>query len=84
MSVLKAIVVPFCCLWLIACGNKGDLFLVPDEITEEQLESVDEALEALEALEQSGGDLPSDTPETDVRDDEKPGNKRKSSESPDS
>ena len=41
-------------LLLASCGNKGELFLVPTEITEEQLESIDEAIEAIdqEAIDQ--------------------------------
>ena len=41
-------------LLLASCGNKGELFLVPTEITDEQLESIDEAIEAIdqEAIDQ--------------------------------
>ena len=41
-------------LLLASCGNKGDLFLVPTEITDEQLESIDEAIESIdqEAIDQ--------------------------------
>ena len=41
-------------LLLASCGNKGELFLGPTEITEEQLESIDEAIEAIdqEAIDQ--------------------------------
>ena len=35
-------------LLLASCGNKGDLFLVPTEITDEQLESIDEAIESID------------------------------------
>ena len=41
-------------LLLASCGNKGDLFLVPTEITDEQLESIGEAIESIdqEAIDQ--------------------------------
>ena len=35
-------------LLLASCGNKGDLFVVPTEITDEQLESIDEAIESID------------------------------------
>jgi predicted small lipoprotein YifL len=33
-------------LLVSACGNKGDLFLVPDEITQQDLLRLEQALEA--------------------------------------
>lgn len=33
---------------LTSCGNKGDLFLLPTDVTEEQLESIDEAIDAID------------------------------------
>lgn len=80
MPTLKAIIVLICCLLPIACGNKGDLFLVPDQATTEQLETVDDALEALE----QSGELPSDTPDAVEKDDDKPGKARRNPATPDS
>lgn len=37
-------------LLLSACGNKGELFLVPDEITQQDLLRLEQALEAETAL----------------------------------
>lgn len=37
-------------LLLSACGNKGELFLVPDEITQKDLLRLEQALEAETAL----------------------------------
>jgi hypothetical protein len=62
----------------IACGNKGDLFLVPDQITEDQLETVDDVLEALE----QSGKLPPDNPGAVEKDDDKPGKERRNPDTP--
>ena len=52
-------------LLLASCGNKGELFLVPTEITDEQLESFDEAIEAIdqEAIDQEVVDQEDDLSE---------------------
>ncbi|MEE9319123.1 MAG: hypothetical protein V3U76_01640 [Granulosicoccus sp.] len=80
MRTLKTIIVLICCLLPIACGNKGDLFLVPDQVTEKQLETVDEALEAIK----QSDDLPSATPDAEETDDDKPGRTRKNPDTSDS
>lgn len=43
LSPLMCIVVA---VLLSACGNKGDLYLVPDEITQQDLLRLEQALEA--------------------------------------
>ncbi len=62
-------------LLLTSCGNKGDLFLLPTEITEEQLESIDEAIEAIDP-EDELGDQPNEDPSEDPTE-----NKKKNNES---
>jgi len=52
---------------LPACGNKGDLFLLPTEATVEELESIDEAIDAI--------DQEVDEATDDVSDSEKKKNK---------
>ena len=39
-----------CALLLSACGNKGDLYLVPDEITQQELLRLEDSLNASGAL----------------------------------
>jgi len=49
MTHLQALAMLLACSVLCACGNKGDLFLVPSEATEADLENVNEVLDALES-----------------------------------
>ena len=71
-------------LLLASCGNKGELFLVPTEITDEQLESIDEAIEAIdqEAIDQED-DLSEQLNEDSIEDliDDPTENKKKNNES---
>lgn len=48
MTHLQALAMLLACVVVSACGNKGDLFLVPSEATEADLENVDEVLDELE------------------------------------
>ncbi len=76
-------------LLLASCGNKGELFLVPTEITDEQLESIDEAIEAIdqEAIDQEvidqEDDLSEQLNEDSIEDliDDPTENKKKNNES---
>jgi|GEM_PF-6559050 len=76
-------------LLLASCGNKGELFLVPTEITDEQLESIDEAIEAIdqEAIDQGvidpEDDLSEQLNEDSIEDliDDPTENKKKNNES---
>lgn len=46
-----------CALLLSACGNKGDLFLVSDAVTQDELQSLQQDLEALEVPTASPADV---------------------------
>lgn len=48
MTHLQALAMLLTCSVLSACGNRGDLYLVPSEATEADLENVDEVLDELE------------------------------------
>jgi len=49
MTLKLSVLSPLLCLLVLsfvsACGNKGDLFLVPDEITEQDLLRLEQSLE---------------------------------------
>jgi predicted small lipoprotein YifL len=45
LSALSPLLCLVVVLQLSACGNKGDLFLVPDEITQQDLLRLEQALE---------------------------------------
>jgi len=48
----------FVAVSLSACGNKGDLYLVPDEFTQQELEQLEQSLQEQESVEEVGGDNP--------------------------
>lgn len=48
MTHLQALAMLLACTVVSACGNKGDLFLVPSEATEADLENLEEVLDELE------------------------------------
>lgn len=46
LSFLSSLTCLAMALLVSACGNKGDLFLVPDDITQQDLRRLEQALEA--------------------------------------
>lgn len=50
LQVLSPLLCIVVALLVSACGNKGELFLVPDEITQQDLLRLEQALESENAL----------------------------------
>jgi len=46
LSVLSPLLCLAATLLISACGNKGDLYLLPDEITQQELLRLEQALES--------------------------------------
>ncbi|MFK8076877.1 MAG: lipoprotein [Granulosicoccus sp.] len=53
---------------LTACGNKGDLYLVPDEVTEQDLIRLEQALQNNAALSPESDEDDSDDSKKDKKD----------------
>lgn len=67
-------------LLLVACGNKGDLFLKSETNVDTELEQLDKSIDELDQLEQDTGDAVPATGDTDKdEDDDDEENKKNSS-----
>ncbi len=55
----------FVAVGLTACGNKGDLYLVPDEFTQQELEQLEQSLQEQDAGTQ-GSDVNTVITETEL------------------
>jgi predicted small lipoprotein YifL len=60
LSTISPVLSLVIALQLSGCGNKGDLFLVPDEITQQDLLRLEQALET-----ETVPSIGTDTPEED-------------------
>lgn len=69
MTLKLPALLPLLCLvavtLLSACGNKGELFLVPDEVTQQDLLRLEQALEAESAPSDEAGTTEEDEDEVD-------------------
>lgn len=69
MTLKLPAMLPLLCLVVLtllsACGNKGELFLVPDEVTKQDLLRLEQALEAESAPTDEVGTTEKDEDEVD-------------------